>query len=131
MGRQLMDLFPSEAERVQLREELLGEARTRLEQGATREQLVGLLHQRGLSIVESMWVIHQACALPLAAAKDVVTAHPVWAELVRATAPFHDELQKQLESEGTGKPGFGSPGPPAVAKPEPLNLPSVPPAKSS
>jgi hypothetical protein len=31
--------------------------------------------------------------------KDLVTCHPVWVDIVRATEPLHDALEKALTEE--------------------------------
>jgi hypothetical protein len=53
---------------------------------------VGVLHQQGLSIVESIKAISLEFRLPLGEAKKAVARHEVWSAVVKASEPLHDEL---------------------------------------
>ena len=96
----VLNLFKEDPDRARLREEALADARARLAEGMTVPDLVKHLHDRGLTIVDSAAVIRFACQTTLGQAKDIVTVHPVWENLVQMTEPLHDELQKWAESGG-------------------------------
>jgi hypothetical protein len=77
-----------------LREKLVNEARKRINEGASLEDIVVMLHDEDLSIVESIWVLQQVRNLSISQLKDLVTMHPVWESVVQFTEPLHDELEK-------------------------------------
>jgi hypothetical protein len=83
-----------EAQRLRLREKLINKSRKKVNQGAPLQDIVVMLHDEGLSIVESTWVLHQVCNLSISQLKDLVTMHPVWESVVQFTEPLHDELEK-------------------------------------
>jgi len=85
-----------EAQRHLLREKLVKESRKRINEGATLEDIILMLHDENLSIPESIWVLHHASDLSLPQLKNLVTMHPVWERVVRETEPLHDELEKAL-----------------------------------
>lgn len=95
----LKQLFVDDPARSRFREETLEQAR-QLFQGSTNwDEAVGYLHDRGLSIPESASVLCELSRMPLGKAKDIITAHPVWANTVRATEPLHDALEKAIPLE--------------------------------
>ena len=70
------------------------------------EDIIVMLHDKGLSLAESVWVLQQVFGESLAKLKEVVTAHPVWAELVSCTEPLHDELEnleRAIDGQGNGQ----------------------------
>ena len=85
--------------RDDLRNQALVEATEVIHKRMPWNDVVAMLHARGLSIVESVWVIRQATLFPMKEIKDLVTCHPVWADIVRATEPLHDALEKALAEE--------------------------------
>ena len=85
-----------EIQRSFLREKLLQESQKRIDRGAVLEDVVVMLHDEGLSIPESVWVLQKASNRTVAQLKDLVTMHPVWEKVVRETEPLHDELEKAL-----------------------------------
>src|SRR2546430_878837 len=85
-----------EVQRQLLREKLVQESRKRIEEGEGLEDVVLMLHDEGLSIPESILVLHNASGLSLPQLKDLVTRHPVWESVVRNNEPLHDELEKAL-----------------------------------
>jgi len=85
--------------------EFVGSLRSRLREGASLSDIVAELHASGLTIIESIHVVREACSISLGQAKEIVTSHPVWAKVVRAAEPLHDDLEeifRQRETE-TGK----------------------------
>ena len=57
------------------------------------------LRQEGITIVESMKVLKEIYKLSLGEAKELVTAHPVWAAEVRSADSLHEELEKALQEK--------------------------------
>lgn len=68
--------------------------RYRLGQGVSLEDVVAELHADGLTIIQSIRVVREASDLTLGQAKEVVSSHPVWAEVVRAAEPLHEDLEE-------------------------------------
>lgn len=85
--------------RDDLRNQALIEATEAIQKRMSWDDLVAMLHSRGLSIIESIWVIRQATLVPMSEIKDLVTCHPIWADIVRANEPLHDALEKALTEE--------------------------------
>jgi len=77
-----------------LTNDLVDRIRCRLGQGVSPEDVVAELHQNGLTIIQSIRVLRDASSLTLGQAKDIVSSHPVWAEVVRAAEPLHDDLEE-------------------------------------
>jgi hypothetical protein len=65
--------------------------------GLPANQLVVYLHKLGVSITESMKIVMEVYEIPLADAKHLVSAHPVWKDVVSAAAPLHNELEQELQ----------------------------------
>lgn len=78
---------------------LIHECQTRVSHGASCGELVFYLHEQGLTIVESMRVLKETYNLSLGEAKEIVTAHPIWANAVRNADSLHEELEKALRNE--------------------------------
>ena len=74
-----------EAQRHLLREKMLQEVRELCQRGTSQDRVIVMLHDAGLSIVESAWVLCHAYNQPLGEIKGVVTAHPIWQDIVKAT----------------------------------------------
>jgi hypothetical protein len=71
-----------------------------MESGRTRDDILRLLHAKGLSIADSTKVLMKVYDMTLRDAKDAVDANPVWREVVEAARPLHDVL---ATSEGDGR----------------------------
>lgn len=59
---------------------------------AGREDLIRYMHDRGLSIMDSIKVVRWMYALSLGEAKRIVTAHPIWTNVVRNADTVHEQL---------------------------------------
>jgi hypothetical protein len=90
-----------EPQRIQLREKLINESRKRIKRGASLEDVIGQLHDEGLSIVESIWVLKNVSDHSLSELKNLVTTHPIWEKVVQDTEPLHDELEKAASKPWT------------------------------
>jgi hypothetical protein len=86
-------------DRLLLREKSLAESRAKLAQGTRLEDLIVPLHDAGLSLVESIWVLTRASGRPVNDLKNLVSTHPVWRDIVEATRPLHEELERFAESQ--------------------------------
>jgi hypothetical protein len=101
-----------EPQRRELREWFVQQWQGRIGKDITQDDAIRQLHEAGLSIIESAWVFRQSTGLDLGKVKMIVTSHPVWDALVRATEPLHDELEKALLAEdeiGTDENGVSAP----------------------
>jgi len=87
-----------EAGRLALRDKMMAECRERLSRGVALEESIVPLHDAGLSITESVWVLAHVSVLPLKDLKMLTTAHPIWRSMVEATEPLHDELERAAET---------------------------------
>ena len=63
------------------------------------DDVIDLLHRRGLTIMESAKFLIQTRGMTLADAKSSVSRHPVWAPTVRAHGPLHDALIASLQRD--------------------------------
>jgi ribosomal protein L7/L12 len=68
----------------------------RVSQGEPRDDVIASLHADGLSIIESIKAVRTLYGVGLGDAKQIVTAHPVWAEVVRNTQPLHEKMIKVM-----------------------------------
>ena len=58
------------------------------------EAVIARLRADGFMILEAIKMVKQLYSVSLREAKQQVTTHPAWADIVRANEPFHDELEK-------------------------------------
>jgi hypothetical protein len=68
------------------------EFRQAIAEGKSPEEVIGLMRQRGLSIVWAVRVLTVLYKIGLAEAKDAVTSHPAYRQIAAAAEPLHDEL---------------------------------------
>ena len=80
-------------------ENMREECQKRLSHGAGPADLILYLHREGITIVESIKALKEIYKLSLGEAKELVTAHPAWAEEVRNADILHEELEKALQKE--------------------------------
>lgn len=67
------------------------------------EEAVVLLHKEGCTIVESISFIVSEYKISLKDAKEIVSNHSVWNEVVQASKPMQDELLDSLTNDAKGK----------------------------
>ena len=67
-----------EEDRSIFRLEHVDDAKQMLKNGVLPEDVIRQLHDKGLTIVECIWVMSSASGLALETAKDLVVNHPVW-----------------------------------------------------
>ncbi|HET8669751.1 MAG TPA: hypothetical protein VFM05_03720 [Candidatus Saccharimonadales bacterium] len=80
-------------------ESMMKECQKRASRGASSEDLILYLRREGITIVESMKVLKEIYKLSLGEAKELVTAHPAWADEVRSANILHEELENALQKE--------------------------------
>ena len=62
------------------------------DQGRTPDDVLRLMHQRGLTITEAIKAFMNLYKVPLGEAKEKVAASPFWRDIVKAAEPLHDQL---------------------------------------
>jgi hypothetical protein len=72
---------------------LFQECQQARDQGATPDELIHLMHQRGLTITEAIKTYMTVFKVPLGEAKEKVSASPHWRGIVEAAEPLHDQLE--------------------------------------
>jgi hypothetical protein len=99
MSKPIQLFTPLPAEQIAARERVQFDALAKFGEGAPSDDLIPYLHQRGLSIIESILVVRNLRDLGLGDAKVVVSVHPIWASVVAATVPLHEALIADLEAD--------------------------------
>ena len=75
------------------------ECRDKFAHGASTGDLIAWLHSQNLTITESMKALMQACDLSIGEAKHVVSAHPIWADMVKNADALHEEIERVFRRE--------------------------------
>jgi hypothetical protein len=60
-------------------------------------------HAAGATIIETIKAVMAEFGLPLRDAKALVSSHPVWASIVSATTPLHDDLYMMQKDNGSSE----------------------------
>jgi hypothetical protein len=71
--------------------------REEVSNGLDIDEAIGKLHQYQCSIVESMKFLVSEYQIGLGDAKNQVSNHPVWRDVVDASKPLHDDLVKESQ----------------------------------
>lgn len=71
---------------------IVEESRQLLASGQGQDELIRVLHEKGLSITESMKILREVGSISLAEAKAAVARHPAWADVVASADRLHDEV---------------------------------------
>ncbi len=61
--------------------------------------LIASLRVEGVSITETMRLVRKQFGVNLGIAKELVSAHPSWSDVVRANRPLHDEVERILKDD--------------------------------
>ena len=77
--------------------------REALRAGATRDQIVGLLHAGGSTPIDAIKAIRIVLSLSLGEAKRLVTDHPAWRAEVAANQPLHDAAEEAAAKDRDSK----------------------------
>lgn len=78
-------------------EDLEETARSLVRQGTSNEDLIFQLHEHGASILDSIKALRNVRGISLGLAKEIVSSHPVWEQIVTASQPLHDEAVAAAE----------------------------------
>ena len=76
-------------------EEIINTLKEKVSKGFELEQAIVELHEKGLTIIQSMQVIVKVFGLSLSEAKLKVSSHPIWSDIVESSEPLHEELSKK------------------------------------
>ena len=80
-------------------EQFVEDSQQQMAQSVSRDEIIASLHVQGASIIESIKVMRILYHVNLRDAKIMVTAHPVWADLVHRWDPIHAALLEAFEKE--------------------------------
>ena len=61
--------------------------------------VIASLRVEGVSITETMKMVRQQFGVDLGIAKDLVSSHRAWHDVVRANASLHDEAERILKDD--------------------------------
>lgn len=78
-------------------EEYLVKLKQQVDEGLDINDAILNLHNSGFTIVESMKAVVGAFDMPLSEAKVIVSRHPIWKEVVKASEALHDDLLKEIK----------------------------------
>ncbi|HZR44574.1 MAG TPA: hypothetical protein VFB12_30965 [Ktedonobacteraceae bacterium] len=76
--------------------QLFEKYQSRVREGEMIEDVIVALHAEGLTILDSIKMVRELYQLSLGEAKQVVSAHPVWKEVVQASEPLHELVEQAL-----------------------------------
>jgi ribosomal protein L7/L12 len=79
---------------------LLSECENLKAQGLSQSDLITRLRGSGATIVDTIKVLKELYGLSLGTAKETVSTHPVWRDLVEAHALLQDEIERILSEQG-------------------------------
>lgn len=71
---------------------------SKLQAGATLDDVLGYLHTQGVGILEAIKVIRNAAHISLGEAKQLVSCHRLWRSLVEANQTLHDEIEAAAQA---------------------------------
>lgn len=72
-------------------------------QGATRDDVLSLLRDRGASPADALVILMELYGLSLKEAKRVFSVHPAWREVTEASDKLHQELIDALDNESAAR----------------------------
>lgn len=78
-------------------EALIEECQHAVDQGQSPDEVMQLMHRRGLTIIEALKVFMKVYKTPIADAKEQVTASPYWREIVKTSGPLHERPVEDFE----------------------------------
>lgn len=81
-------------------------ARLLIDQGGDDRDLVLRLHNLGASILDSIKIIRTVRAVSLGSAKEIVSSHPIWAQVVTASESLHDDAIEAAEQVAKESPSL-------------------------
>jgi ribosomal protein L7/L12 len=69
----------------------------KLQAGVTLDDVIEYLHVQGISILDAIKVVRNAGGMPLGDAKQVVSCHAAWQNIVKANEALHDESEAAVQ----------------------------------
>jgi len=72
---------------------LENECASKLQAGATLDEVITYLHAQGISILDAIKIIRYVGCLSLGDAKRIVSCHSVWQPIVQSNQALHDEAE--------------------------------------
>jgi HD superfamily phosphohydrolase YqeK len=74
------------------------EARGKVAEGMEIRDMVRFLCAKGLTIVQSAWLLKELYNCSRADAKCAVVSHDIWAQIRAAAEPLHQAIEEDLKS---------------------------------
>jgi len=90
---------------VDAEKEIFLRCRELADSGLPIGDVIKYLHERGVTITESMKALIVVYNISLREAKSLVAEHPVWSEVVRASEPLQENAERairELEKQQKG-----------------------------
>jgi hypothetical protein len=72
---------------------LENECASKLQAGATLDEVITYLHAQDISILDAIKIIRYVGCLSLGDAKRIVSCHSVWQPIVQSNQALHDEAE--------------------------------------
>ena len=72
-------------------------------QGASISDVISYLHQRGVTIIDSIKIVRELYGMPLRQAKSTVAGHSSWRDVAEAGDILHEELEAAIQKETSKK----------------------------
>lgn len=83
----------------------LADCRARVREGTSVHELVSRLQKAGLTICDSILILRDSLEVELGQAKEIVTKHRAWRDVVAASSALHEELEAHIRSGERSKGG--------------------------
>jgi hypothetical protein len=77
-------------------DEVIRRCRGLVDEGLSIDDLIRYLHDQDMTITESMKALIVICDISLRDAKSLVSAHPVWKDVVAASEPLQEEAELEI-----------------------------------
>jgi hypothetical protein len=77
-------------------EALMQDCEQARDQGGTPDELMRLMHERGLTMTEAIKMFMRVFKVSLGKAKEKVSASLLWQGVVEAAEPLHDQLAESV-----------------------------------
>ena len=71
--------------------------REKVKQGLSVDEAIYMLHQHNLTITQSMKFLVEEYSIGLGKAKELVSNHPVWRDIVKASEPLQEEFIESMK----------------------------------
>jgi hypothetical protein len=78
---------------------LIEEYKEAKEQGRKPDEVLHLMHLRGLTITEAIKAFMNIYKVPLGEAKEQVSGSPFWREIEKAAEPLHEQIAESFRPD--------------------------------